>query len=251
MDLELKGKNALVTGSSKGIGFAIASQLHNEGCNITINGRNLESLENSASFFSERIHNCAADVTNKKECEKLVKDTIDHWGSLDILVCNVGTGTSVKPGNEDYEEWIKVFQNNFFSTTNVIEATQKIISNKLDSIVCISSIAGIESIGAPVTYSVAKSAINSYVKNISKYFAKSNTRINAIAPGNIMSESSVWKKKLLENPEYVENLLKKEVSMERFGTPEEISNLAVFLCSEKSAFITGSTFVIDGGQTRS
>jgi NAD(P)-dependent dehydrogenase (short-subunit alcohol dehydrogenase family) len=116
--------------------------------------------------------------------------------------------------------------------------------------VCISSIAGVESTGAPVTYSVAKSAINSYVKNISKHLTKSGIRINAVAPGNIMSESSVWKEKFSENPKDVKTMLKKEVAMGRFGTPEEISNLVVFLCSEKSSFITGSTFIVDGGQTK-
>ena len=126
------------------------------------------------------------------------------------------------------------------------------ISSILDkSIVCISSIAGVECTGAPVTYSVAKSAINSYVKNISKYLAKSGTRINAVAPGNIIFDDSIWKKKISENSNDVEDMLKREVAMGRFGTPEEISNLVVFLCSEKSSFITGSTFVADGGQTKS
>ena len=251
MDLKLEGKNALVTGSSKGIGYSIASQLHAEGCNITLNGRNITSLENSASLFDDRIHYCESDVTNPHDCQKLIKDSIEHWGSIDILVCNVGNGSSVKPGNENFEEWNRVLQNNFFSSTNVIEALVNSDSKTPKSILCVSSIAGIESTGAPVTYSVAKSAINSYVKNISRHFAKSDIRINAIAPGNIISESSVWKKKLSENPAAVENMLKNEVAMERFGTLEEVSNLAVFLCSENSSFITGSTFIVDGGQLRS
>ena len=250
MDLELKGKNALVTGSSKGIGYAIASQLHEEGCNVTINGRNKKSLESSISPFNERMNYCIADVTDQIDCKKLIDNTIDHWGSIDLLVCNVGNGNSVQTGNENLEEWKKVFLNNLFSTTNVIEAVRKSSSDCPKSIVCISSIAGVESTGAPVTYSVAKSAINSYVKNISKHLTKSGIRINAVAPGNIMSESSVWKEKFSENPKDVKTMLKKEVAMGRFGTPEEISNLVVFLCSEKSSFITGSTFIVDGGQTK-
>jgi len=251
MDLDLKGKNVLVTGSSKGIGYAIASQLYKEGCNVTINGRNQKSLETSILPFNERMNYCMADVTNQNDCERLIKNTIDHWGSIDLLVCNVGNGNSVKPGNENFEEWQKVFFNNFFSTTNVIESITKNTLNSLKSIVCISSIAGVEFTGAPVTYSVAKSAINSYVKNISKHLAKSGTRINAVAPGNIIFDDSIWKKKLSENSNDVEDMLKREVAMGRFGTPEEISNLVVFLCSEKSSFITGSTFIADGGQTKS
>ena len=124
MDLELKGKNALVTGSSKGIGYAIATLLHKEGCNVTINGRNSETLKKIIASFKERMHYCAADVTSIDDCNTLIKETISHWGSIDILVCNVGSGTSVNPGDENFEEWQKVFSNNFYSAVNVIEAAK-------------------------------------------------------------------------------------------------------------------------------
>ncbi len=250
MDLKLKGKNAIVTGSSNGIGFSIAKNLHQEGCNVTLNGRTSKSLENALLHFNDRIHSCKADVTNSDDSKKLINNAIDHWGSIDILVCNVGNGSSVLPGNENHNEWQKTFQENFFSATNVIESTLN-AKTTLTSIVCISSIAGIESIGAPVTYSVAKAGINAYVKNMSRYLAKSGIRINAIAPGNILSETSVWKKKLDDDPKIIKKMLEKEVPMNRFGIPEEISSLAAFLCSEKSSFITGSIFVADGGQIHS
>ena len=251
MDLELKGKNALITGSSRGIGYAIATLLHKEGCNVTINGRNNETLKKTITSFNERIHSCAADVTSVDDCNTLIKETINKWGSIDIIVCNVGSGTSVKPGDENFEEWQKVFLNNFYSAVNVIEAAKNELSKSGGSIVCISSIAGMESTGAPVTYSVSKSALNAYVKNISKPLAKLGIRINAVVPGNIIFEGSVWTKKLSENPQYVEKMLKNEVAMQRFGKPQEIANFVVFLCSEKSSFATGSLFVVDGGQTRS
>ena len=251
MDLKLKGKNALITGSSKGIGYAIATLLHKEGCNVTINGRNNETLKKTITSFNERIHSCAADVTSVDDCNTLIKETINKWGSIDILVCNVGSGTSVKPGDENFEEWQRVFLNNFYSAVNVIEAAKNELSKSGGSIVCISSIAGMESTGAPVTYSVAKSALNAYVKNISKPLAKLGIRINAVVPGNIIFEGSVWTKKLSENPQDVEKMLKNEVAMQRFGKPQEIANFVVFLCSEKSSFATGSLFVVDGGQTRS
>ena len=251
MDLELKGKNALITGSSRGIGYAIATLLHKEGCNVTINGRNNETLKKTITTFNERIHSCAADVTRVDDCNTLIKETISKWGSIDILVCNVGSGTSVKPGDENFEEWQRVFLNNFYSAVNVIEAAKNELSKSGGSIVCISSIAGMESTGAPVTYSVAKSALNAYVKNISKPLAKLGIRINAMVPGNIIFEGSVWAKKLSENPQDVEKMLKNEVAMQRFGKPQEIANFVAFLCSEKSSFATGSLFVVDGGQTRS
>ena len=248
MDLELKGKNALITGSSRGIGYAIATLLHKEGCNVTINGRNDETLKKTITSFNERIHSCAADVTSVDDCNTLIKETINKWGSIDILVCNVGSGTSVKPGDENFEEWQRVFLNNFYSAVNVIEAAKNELSKSGGSIVCISSIAGMESTGAPVTYSVAKSALNAYVKNISKPLAKLGIRINAMVPGNIIFEGSVWAKKLSENPQDVEKMLKNEVAIQRFGKPQEIANFVAFLCSEKSSFATGSLFVVDGGQ---
>ena len=251
MDLELKGKNALITGSSRGIGYAIATLLHKEGCNVTINGRNGETLKTTITSFNERIHGCAADVTSVDDCNTLIKETINKWGSIDILVCNVGSGTSVKPGDENFEEWQRAFLNNFYSAVNVIEAAKNELSKSGGSIVCISSIAGMESSGAPVTYSVAKSALNAYVKNISRPLAKLGIRINAVVPGNIIFEGSVWTKKLSENPQDVEKMLKNEVAMQRFGKPQEIANFVAFLCSEKSSFATGSLFVVDGGQTRS
>jgi len=251
MDLELNGKNALVTGSSRGIGNAIATLLHKEGCNVTINGRNSKTLKNVILSFKERIHTCAADVTKLEDCTTLIKETVKQWGSIDILVCNVGNGTSVKLGEENFEEWERVFTNNFYSTVNVIEAAKNELSKTHGSIVCISSITGIEALGAPATYSVAKAALNTYVKNMSKPLAKLGIRINAVVPGNVIFEGSVWEKKLSENPLDVKNMLKNEVALQRFGKPEEIANFVAILCSQKSSFATGALFVIDGGQTRS
>ena len=129
MDLQLNGKNALITGSSQGIGLAIATLLHSEGCNITLNGRNSKALENAYTLFPDRVYSCIADVRKHDDSKKLVQSSIDKWGSIDILVCNVGNGTSVTPGNENLKEWEQVFQNNFYSATNIIE---NVLEKKLD-----------------------------------------------------------------------------------------------------------------------
>lgn len=251
MDLKLKGKNALVTGSSQGIGKAIAKILHTEGCNVTLNGRNPKNLKKTALEFQDRIDTCSADVTKINDCKKLIQHTKKQWGSIDILICNVGNGTSVSPGKETFEEWQRVFLTNFYSAVNVIEAAKKELSKTKGTIICISSIAGIETLGGPITYSVAKSALNSYVKNISKPFAKVGIRINGIAPGNIMFKESVWMKKLSKNPRAVKQMLKNDVALGKFGTPDEIASFTAFLCSSQSSFSTGSIFVVDGGQIRS
>ncbi len=110
---------------------------------------------------------------------------------------------------------------------------------------------GLEVLGAPITYSVAKAALNSYVKSISKPLAKQGIRINAVAPGNIFFEGSVWEKKLDKNPDYVRKMLEEQVALHRFGRPEEIADFVTFLTSSRCTFATGEIFVIDGGQLRS
>ena len=250
MDLQLKNKNALVTGSSKGIGKEIANSLLEEGCKIILNGKNKTLLKKTSNSFGNSTKFFVADVTKPSECNKLIKKIIDLYGHLDILVCNVGDGKSVPPGKETSKEWQKMFELNLQSATNVIEASKKELSKTRGSIVCISSIAGLNVLGAPIPYSVIKSALNTYVKYSARPLGEKNIRINAIAPGNIMFKGSVWEKKKKQNPSLVNKILKNEVSLHRFGNPKEIANLAVFLSSPKSSFITGSVCVIDGGQIR-
>ena len=250
MELELKNKIILVTGSSRGIGKEIASAFLDEGCKVILNGRDKKSLEKTSKFFNHLTKFIVADVTKPLECQKLVKKIIRLYGRLDILVCNVGDGKSVPLGKETSKEWQKMFELNLQSATNVIEASKKELSKTRGSIVCISSIAGLNVVGAPIPYSVIKSALNTYVKYSARPLGEKNIRINAIAPGNIMFKGSVWEKKKKQNPTLVNKILKNEVSLHRFGNPKEIANLTVFLSSPKSSFITGSVCVIDGGQIR-
>ena len=251
MNLQLGGKTVLVTGSSRGIGKSIAKAFYDEGCNLILNGRDHNTILQTLQEFPERTSYFVGDVTNSQTCNSLIKKVIEDWGKLDILICNVGSGKSVPSGCETSEEWNRVLGINFFSTTNMVEAAKHELKKTQGTIVCISSIAGVENTAAPLTYSVAKAALNTYVKGISKVLAKDNIRINAVAPGNILFEHSVWDNKLKENPTFVEELLQKEVALNRLGTPEEIANFVIFLSSKLSDFATGSIFVVDGGQTRS
>ena len=251
MELELKNKVALITGSSKGIGKAIANSLKEEDCKIILNGRTNSTLKKTAKSMGENIDYFVADVTNKKSCIKLHDHILKKYGKLDILVCNVGDGISISLGNETEKDWEKMLGINLISTTNIIQTFKKLLTKSNGTITCISSIAGIETIDAPVAYATAKSALNTYVKQMSRPLAKEKIRINAVVPGNIMFENSVWDKKLKKNPKKVKNFIKNHVPLKRFGKPEEIGNIVSFLSSNKSSFITGSIFIVDGGQTRS
>ena len=251
MDLELEGKTALISGSSRGIGLAIAMSLHNEGCNVMINGRDSKKLKISCEKIGSNAKYFAADVTKKSECIKLVKYVKETFGNIDVLICNVGDGNSSKPGYEKESEWQQMIDVNFSSSVNLINASKQSLKKTSGSIVCISSIAGIERTDAPVPYSIAKSALNSYVKNSSRPFAKLGIRINAVAPGNILFEGSVWEKKLVKDKKKVLSMISSKVAMNRFGDPIEVANAAVFLASAVSSFTTGNILVADGGQVRS
>ena len=248
MDLHLKGKTVLVTGSSKGIGKAIAIAFHKEGCNVAINSRNESELDAVEKNINGNISVHAADVTDLNACKGLVDSVISKWGALDILVCNVGNGSSVSPGSETPEEWDRMMNLNLYSTTNMIEVSESVLSKQQGSIVCISSICGLSTLGAPLTYSAAKSALNSYIRGIAKPLAEKGIRINGIAPGNILCEGGVWERKIKEDKSFVENMLTNNVALRRLGKPEEIASFSVFLASSQASFSTGTVHVVDGGQ---
>jgi len=248
--MNLKGKVALVTGASSGIGFGIAKSLSNQGCKVIINSKSKSKLKNASKKIQGSIP-IAADLSCDKAADKFVNTIKEHTKYIDILICNIGNSSSVAPGKENYVEWKKMFDSNFYTATNVIESAKKMIRKNKGSITCISSICGIDYIqGAPITYSVAKAALNHYIKLSSRTFAKNGIRINGVAPGNILFENSVWEKKLKKNKKAVMSMLSKEVAMKRLGTIDEISALVTFLSSDDANFITGTIIPVDGGQLR-
>jgi NAD(P)-dependent dehydrogenase (short-subunit alcohol dehydrogenase family) len=251
MQPELSGKTALVTGSSKGIGRAIAEALQAEGCRVAINGRNADDLAVAAAAMPGAVA-VAGDVARPGEAQRVIAESVKALGSLDILVCNVGSGRSVPPGEETPEEWQRVFALNLWSTTNSVEAAREALAASKGTIVCVSSICGLEVIpGAPVTYSAAKAALHAYVRGIARPLGREGVRINAVAPGNILFDGSVWSRKLADDPQAVKAMLDKEVALGRLGTPRDVAGLVVYLASPRAGFATGGIWTLDGGQTRS
>ena len=250
MKLGLKNKKVLVTGSSKGIGKYIAKEFIKEGSKVIINSRNIDNLR--ATYREIGCFNyVVGDLSKPKQSLLVIEKTINLLGSLDILICNVGDGSSVKPGNENFEEWQKSIDANFFSAVNIIQDSINHLEKSRGSIVCITSICGQEIItDAPLTYSCAKAALNFYIKGISRPLGEKNIRINGISPGNILFEGSTWEKKLIKNHDKVKSYIKNNVPLNSFGKPEDIAKLACYLSSDFSKFATGSIWNLDGGQIR-
>jgi 3-oxoacyl-[acyl-carrier protein] reductase len=250
MHLDLAGKVALVTGSSKGIGLSIAETLYAEGCRVALNARNSVDLSVRSAQLVGAI-GIGGDVTEPDTARQVVDDVINAFGALDILVCNVGSGRSVPPGQEAYDEWQRVFALNLWSTTNCVEAARSALAASKGVVVCISSICGLEVIPeAPVTYSAAKAALHAYVRGIARPLGRQGVRINAVAPGNILFDGSVWGDRLAKDSATVEAMLQREVSLGSLGRSSDVASLVAYLVSPLSGFATGRIWTLDGGQTR-
>ena len=251
MQLNLAGKAALVTGASRGIGLAIAEALHDEGCRVALNSRNPEELANLAVRLPGAIA-VAGDLTESTAAKKVVSEVLNSFGELDVVVCNIGGGQSVSPGEETPEEWQRMFGLNLWSATNTVAAARNALADSKGAIVCISSICGLEVVaGAPITYSAAKAALHAYVRGMARPLGKQGIRINAIAPGNILFEGSVWSRKLCENSVSVQTMLERDVALSRLGTSQDVASLVVYLASARAGFASGGIWTLDGGQVHS
>ncbi len=257
MDLHLSNHIALVTGSSRGIGKAIARAFLAEGCRTVITGRESEPLsqtqeEFSAEFGAAQVMALPGDLTQSTVLHNVVTQILDRWGGLHSVVANIGSGRGNTGWELNEDDWQGLFEQNFWGGVRLVKAAlPHMVHAKRGNIVFVASIAGIESLPAPLPYSAAKAALINYCKNLSRLVAQHNVRVNCIAPGNILFPGGSWEKHLSTRRDEVMNHIRSEVPLARFGRPEEVGDLAVFLCSEKAAFITGACMVVDGGQTRS
>jgi len=261
VDLQLNNQIALITGSSKGIGFGIAKEFIAEGAVTVLTGRNTNDLNAAIATLSKNyeddlLNQVNGDLNDDKVLKKLFDKISNDYGRLDHLVCNIGSGKSVPPLQEDEAEFIRMLNINLLNSVKVITKLLPLIKNSIldginsTSITFISSICGIETLGCPTAYASSKSALISYAKNLSFSLGKKGIRVNVVSPGNIMFSGSTWEKKLSENPNKVNLMLKNEVPLECFGEVDDIASMVVFLASNRAKFINGANFVVDGGQTR-
>jgi 3-oxoacyl-[acyl-carrier protein] reductase len=257
MDLHLADRVVLVAGSSRGIGKATARGFLVEGCRTVITGRDIESLlkaesEFESEFGAERVMACEGDLTQPDIILKTLARIRERWGKLDCLVANIGSGKGKGGWNLSESDWLTMFEVNLWGSLRLVtEVLREMTQSRQGSVVLVASIAGVESAPAPLPYSAAKAALVNFGKNLAGLMGPYNVRVNCVAPGNILFPGGSWEKHLAERYEEVTRFITTEVPLQRFGHPEEIADLIVFLSSERASFMTGACVVADGGQTKS
>lgn len=249
----LKGRTALVTGASGGIGSSIAKTLAKSGCNVIISGTNLEKLQklaheihleisdfnlNSDSVIIPKIQVVVANLKNETEAQGLVASL----EQIDIAICNAGInkdGLALRMTNSDFQDVIDV---NLKSTFIICrESIKKMLKNSFGRIICISSVVGVSGNPGQANYCASKAGMIGMVKSLAQEVAKRNITINAIAPGFIVSEMT---EKLTSDQK---DKIYSRIPMQKFGSPEDIANACVFLASSEAGYITGQTLHVNGG----
>jgi 3-oxoacyl-[acyl-carrier protein] reductase len=249
MDLELKGKAALITGASRGIGKAIASALAREGADIALVARGSEALQGTANEVAAqgvRTVPIVADVTVAADVQRIARECVEQLGRIDILVNNAGGSFP-----DDDEGWTNAYRANIEAA---VRTTRAVVPHMREQgggvIIHIASIWGREA-GGGLTYNAMKAAMISHAKNSALALGKDNIRVNSVAPGSIRHPGGSWDRRATEDPAGMAKFVEENIAMGRFGTADEIANVVAFLCSSKASWITGSCINVDGGQTKS
>lgn len=253
MQLNIDDRQVVILGGTGAVGIAIAEGFLVEGANVCLIGRNKHKLKESYKYLSDKYENqfiniISGDASIEGGAEKIYSKIIEQDLIPDILVTNIGNGSIPNKPIDEINIFKDSFNVNFLSNYKIIQLLSDCLMSKSAAITMISSIAGLEVIGAPTAYSIAKNGIIALNKNLAKKMGP-DVRVNVVSPGNIMFEGSVWQKKVKENPLMVKELIENNVALKRFAKPKEIADAVVFLSSERASFITGSSLIVDGGQT--
>jgi NAD(P)-dependent dehydrogenase (short-subunit alcohol dehydrogenase family) len=246
----LEGKVAIVTGASRGIGRAIATGFAEAGADVAVAARNendLETLVKEIDGLGRKAIAVPTDVTDRDAIQNLVDKTVEEFGHLDVLVNNAGgsrfTAPIVALRPEGWEKVIKLNLDSVFHATQI--GAQAMLASGGGSIIQMSSVAGIEGAQTLSFYSAAKGGVRLMSQAVAKELAQSGVRVNSIAPGWISTDLNA----ALRADENLQKFMESTVPMGRFGEVEEIVGAAIYLASDASSYVTGTTLVIDGGQT--
>ena len=249
---DLTGKVAVITGTSRGIGRAIAEAMADQGASVVISSRKADACAEAAEAINAR-HGAGraivvpANISSKAELQNLVDETRRQLGKIDILVCNAASNPYYGPmGGISDDQFRKILENNVIANHWLIQmAAPEMIERRDGSIIIVSSIGGLKASGVIGAYNISKAADFQLARNLAAEFGPSQVRVNCIAPGLIRTD---FARALWENPQTLQ-LVTMHTPMQRIGEPEEIAGAAVFLASRASTFMTGQAIVVDGGST--
>ncbi|KAA9295778.1 3-oxoacyl-[acyl-carrier-protein] reductase [Streptococcus anginosus] len=242
--MELKGKNVFITGSTRGIGLAMAHKFASLGANIVLNGRREidEELVSEFSDYGVQVVSISGDVSDSTDAKRMVEETIEKLGSVDILVNNAGITKDklmLKLTEEDFEQVLKV---NLVGAFNMTQAVLKPMSKaRQGAVINVSSVVGLIGNVGQANYAASKAGLIGFTKSVAREVAARNVRVNAIAPGMIESDmTDVLSDKVKE-------ATLAQIPMKRFGNTSEVAEVAVFLARQE--YLTGQVIAIDGGLT--
>ncbi len=238
-------KTAIITGSGRGIGAAIAKRLAKDGFDIVINELSEQAGEQTAEecrALGVKASVYACDVSNYAQCEEMVKKVKEEFGTIDVLVNNAGItrdGLLLRMSEETYDDVIRINQKSVFNMTKLVGAVM--LRQKGGSIVNLASVAGLYGNPGQMNYSASKGAVISMTKTAAKELGSRGIRVNAVAPGFI---STPMTDKLTDEQK---NAILAQIAMKRYGTADEVANVVAFLCGEQSSYVTGQIVEISGG----
>jgi 3-oxoacyl-[acyl-carrier protein] reductase len=251
VNLELAGKACLVAGASRGIGKAIAQALAREGGRIAAIARGADELNATVKQLGEGHVAIAADVTTAEGASAAVEGCVQALGGIDVVVANVGKSFAREASAMDDADFAKSLDMNLWSTMRVVQrAAPHLIARGGGSITMIASIWGREAGGAP-GYNVAKAGVIALAKALARDYAVYGIRVNSVSPGSILFPGGGWDRRQKADPEGIADMIKRELPFGRFGSPEEVADVVAFLASARASWVSGTSIVVDGAQSRS